>query len=787
MEKGLTLEQAQEKLKEIGKNEISSGQSSSAIKIFLSQFPSFVNLILFTAAIFSFVIKSNLDAIFILAILILSAFLGFIQEYRAEKSLEKLKNFITPLSRVIRNGKPTRIQSNELVPGDVVVINEGERIPADATLIVSHNIEADESLLSGESLPVIKKQNDQVFSGTLITKGKGVILIEKTGLHTRLGQIAETLVGVKSDKTPLQIQLQKLGKTLSVIIFFIALSIIPIGIAQGRTLLPLAILAISIGVAAIPESLPAVVTIALAIGTNRMARKNAIVRKMSSVETLGTTQVLLIDKTGTLTQNSMRVKKSVLRKTHNLNLLLKMCVIGNTAELIQKKNTNDFDIVGDKTDGALLLFAKENIKDLEKIKSEGEIIDEYTFDYKTKIITTLWKENGKINAFVRGAPETLLERSKLNGKEKKEIRKSFESLAGLGLRVIGFSHKIISRDDSRARKELEKNLEFIGFVGIYDPPRKEVKESVHAAKIAGLHTVIVTGDNPITALTIAKEIGLIEENEDVVTGEELAKFDDDELTSILPKTRIFARTTPEDKLRLVTLFKKMGFVVGVTGDGVNDALALKKADVGIAMGEKGTDVAKEASDIVLTDDNFSTLISAIAEGRTIYKNILKSITYLLASNLSEISLIIIAIILGLPSPLLPTQILWINLVTDGLPALALASDSKNNNILRNAPIDSHKPILSNHRLIFILTTGFFLSLIFITLFKILLSIYSIKVSGIIIFNTLIATHMLLAFIIRGQNIFKINKFLILSAIFTLLLQLFVNINPFFSKLLHLAL
>ncbi len=786
MEKGLTSHEAQKKLIAFGKNEITAQERANYFNLFLAQFPTFINAILGIAALLSFIIGSSIDGIFILVILLLNAIFGFVQEYRAEKSLDKLKEYVKPEVRVIRDGKEIQVQAAELVPEDIVLLSEGDRIPADGKLTANKIIEVDESILTGESLPVVKNHNDSVFLGTLVTKGTNRLIVEKTGMQTYFGQIAKTLSSVTADKTPLEKRLDSLAKTLSIIIIFAAALIIPIGIFQGKELFPILLLAISIGVAAIPEGLPAVVTIALAVGALRMAKKRAIVRKMSSVETLGAVQIILTDKTGTLTQNIMRVKKFWLADNQAKPDFIKACIFGNTASLIEKAEKNSFDVVGDKTDGALLLFAQQT-GNLESIKNSGKILDEYSFDPQTKTVTTIWENNNTKRVFVRGAPEVVLEKSRLKEQEKRNVTKLFEEYAKEGLRIIGFGTKILDHTGSIRREEAEKDITFLGFVGIYDPPRREAKQAVQEADLAGIKTIMVTGDNHLTALAIAREIGLIEKDEDVVTGEEMEKLPDLELAELALRTRIFARTKPEDKLRLVSLFKKQGFVVGVTGDGVNDALALKRSDVGIAMGEKGTDVAKEASDIVLIDDNFSTLVRAVEEGRTIYNNIVKAITYLLTGNLSEIALVFFAALFGMPNALLPTQILWINLVTDGIPALALATDSKDPQILRRKPRNPNAPILSNHRLVFITTVGISLSLFFLLLFKALLNITSSETfARTIVFNFLILSHMAIAFIVRGGSIFKMNKFLVIGVLVTLLLQVIITFTPFFQSIFHLG-
>ncbi|MBI2195980.1 MAG: cation-translocating P-type ATPase [Candidatus Levybacteria bacterium] len=787
MDHGLTSSEAREKLKSFGTNEIKAKKSFNALSVFLSQFPSFINAILFVGAVFSVLIGNFIDASFILSIILLSAIFGFAQQYNAEKSLEKLKSYVKPFSRVIRNGKEEEIPSSELVPGDIVILNEGENIPADGKIVISRHLEIDESALTGESIPVAKSDKDPIFSGTLISKGKGRMIVTKTGMDTRFGQIAKTLASIDSDKTPLQKNLSGLGKIISAVAVAIAFLIVPIGLLQNRDLVELTLLSISAAVAAIPEGLPAVITIALAIGTSRMAKKKAVVRKMSAVETLGAVQIILSDKTGTLTQNEMRVKEFFLGQKAEENLFLKACVVGNTASLVTKGSDDKFEAVGDKTDAAILLFAKEKVNNLSKLTDGGKVVDEFVFDPKTKLITTIWEENNKRYVFVRGAPEIIVDSSNLSENEKLKAKEEFEKHAKLGLRIIGFGFKNDQDKKLKERKFLEKNLEFLGFVGIYDAPRPEALKAVKQARAAGIRTIMVTGDNELTALAIAKEVGLIEKNEDVVTGADIDKLSDEELEKLVGKTAVFARTKPEDKLRLTTILKKQGYIVGVTGDGVNDSLALKKADVGIAMGQKGTDVAKEASDIVLSDDNYSTLIRAVLEGRTIYNNILKSITYLLSSNLSEISLIMFAAVLKMPDPLLPTQILWINLVTDGLPALALASDNRNNSVLAQKPRDPKKGILTARRLLFIFAVGLSISTILIFIFSELLASNSHTFSRTIIFNLLISLHLILAFLIRGRSILRLNKLLIFAVFSTLILQFIITTTPFLQKIFQLGL
>lgn len=784
METGLSTTQVLAQKREFGKNTITTTQHFSALKLLVSQFPTLLNGILLVGAVFSLLINDPIDASFIFAVLLINGVIGFVQEYRAEKSLEKLKTLVTPLSRVIRDEKETEIPTSDLVPGDLVILSEGDRVPADGTLSQSHHIAVDEAMLTGESLAVVKTHSDTVFAGTLVTKGTGHMKVIQIGMNTRLGKIAATLTTVKADKTPLQIKLDGLGKLISLIAILFAALIIPVSLSHGAALIPTILVAVSVAIAAIPEGLPAVVTIALAIGTSRMAKKNAIVRKMPVVETLGAVQVVLIDKTGTLTKNQMRVKTHWLTKENTLPALLKASLLGNTASIVEKISTqggpaSGWDVLGDQTDGALLLWAIEQNYDMQKFHESGKLLEEFTFDPETATITNVWEENGTKHVFVRGAPEVLLEKSIGTNEEKEVISQQIETFAKQGLRVIGFAQKADENHNIHDRTHVEKHLQFLGIVGIYDAPRDEARAAVLEAKRAGIHTVMVTGDNETTALTIAREVGLIENNEDVITGDELDAMPDEEVLKILPHVRIFARSKPEDKLRLVELFKKAGFVVGVTGDGVNDALALKRSDVGIAMGDSGTDVAKEASDIILTDDNFSTLVKAVEEGRTIYKNIQTAITYLLAGNLSEITFIFFASLLGLSTPFHPTQILWINIITDGLPALALASDVKDENVLNEKPRDPNAPFLSKNRIFLIVFTGLSISVSLLLTYALLLNQNSVVFARTIVFNLILFLHLVIIFFLRDKSIFRVNRFLVISIIVSIAAQILVNILPIF--------
>jgi len=784
MDHGLSKEEVAVNTKRFGKNVITTEETSSAVRLFFSQFISTINAVLFGAGILALVLHNTIDAVFIAAIILMDGVFGFIQEYRAEQAIKKLKNFIKPICRVVRDGKEQEIAVTDIVPGDIVVLQEGDRIPADGKITHSIHLEIDESILTGEAIPVIKSAKEDVFGGTFVSKGKGRFVVEKIGEQTRFGQIAEQLSTLTADQTPLQKQIAKLSKALSFVAMGVALLILPIGVSEHRAFFPILLVAISIGVAAIPESLPVVITIALALGTSRMAKKNAIVRKMAAIETLGSVQMILTDKTGTLTQNKLEVKHVWLRKKELLSPLYSACVLGNTAALsIEQNNT---EIVGDKTDGALLFWAHKQT-DVEKIRETYVILDEYTFDPIAKTITVVARHNEKTVAFVRGAPEEVVKKCVLSQKEVEEITREFETMAKSGLRVIALAHKHEQHHEYKTREHIEKNLEFLGLVAMEDPPRVEAKNAIAQARLAGIRVVMVTGDNPLTARAIAREVGLTTDNETVVTGEDLKKITDGKLMQVIQQVVIFARTSPEDKLRLTNAAKQAGLVVCVTGDGVNDALALKRADVGVAMGEKGTDVAKEASDIVIADDNFATLIEAIHEGRKIYQNIERAITYLLSGNLSELALIIFGLLWGLPIPLLPTQILWMNLVTDGVPALALAGDPAERFLLHKKPREQNNAILSLSQTFFIFGSGIFLAFLFLLVFFFLFTMHGVSLAKArtIMFAVIILSHMTLSFIVRGKAKLSSNKFLVIGVIITLLLQVLISTVPVLQDIFHL--
>jgi len=703
--KGLSSQKAQVLLKQYGYNEISEVKQFTLIKSFIGQFDNVLILLLVGAGGISFIVGERLDSLFIFLIVILNAFFGLYQEYKAEKALSHLKKLTTTTIRVIRDGKEQQIDSRCIVPSDIIYIEEGTKIPADCQIIESRNLEVNEASLTGESLPVIKNSHDpnsnQLFMGTVVAKGRGYAQVLKTGNYTKFGTIAKTLTTIKETRTPLQKKLDVFTKQIGIIGIIASLTVFFLSFIQDKNPVESFIFAVSLAVAAVPEGLPAVMTITLAIGVERMAKKKAIVRKLNAIEALGSVTLIATDKTGTLTANQMRVKKIFIENNiyeitnpppltnQPFSKIVLNGILCSTATLVTKvDHGKDFDIIGDATEGALLLMAHKVGIASETVREKWKIIDELLFNPVTKRMTVVATDGKEKFVFTKGAPESVLSISSyiLIGNKVTPLRphyisrieSEFERFARQGLRMIAFSYK--ENDNS----DLEKNQVFLGFVGIADPVREEVKEAVRKTVEAGIKVIMITGDNPLTAEAIGVETGIIKEGDDIITGKQLDDYSDQELMPILAKVKIFARTSPEHKYRLVKLLQKQGEVVAVTGDGVNDALALKQADVGVAMGITGTDVAKETADMIITDDNFATLVGAVEQGRNIFNHIKNAIKYLLACNMGEVVYILTAVIFRLPI-LTPLQLLYINLVTDGLPAIALAFSPNDSNIMREKP------------------------------------------------------------------------------------------------------
>ncbi len=672
---------------------------------------------LMAAAGLSFVLGDALDGILILMILILNALLGFVQEFKAEKALAALKQMTVGVVKVLRDGIPVELPSTQLVPGDIIFLEEGDKVPADATLVEALHIEINEAALTGESLPVEKNSTTEssVYMGTIVTRGRATARVTTTGMRTKFGSIATKLSQIKDDETPLEKKMIILGKQLGIVALASAGVIFGLGFIRHDPLFESILTAISLAVAAVPEGLPAVVTITLAVGTQRMARQRSILRKLSAIESLGSVTVIATDKTGTLTQNDMKVTdvwiegkaykpEDLVRKPPHLHDMMEVGVLCNNASLSRAFQKERPSVIGDKTEGSLLLFAHDLNLPPEGFRESGTFIEEFAFTSNLKMMTVVWKLNGKTVALTKGAPEAVLSRcdrflsrgklATLDGAARQRIEKAFRAFAARGLRMIAFAKKDIDWKN-QPRDHVESKLTFLGFVGIADPPRLEILPAVKNAKRAGITTIMITGDNELTAQAIAEDVGLFSSGDEVLTGAQLEKLSDAQARRALLKTRVFARTTPEQKYRIVQLLQKMGHIVAVTGDGVNDALALKQADVGVAMGITGTDVAKEAADMIITDDNYASLVVAIEEGRTIFDNIKSSTKYLIGCNLGEIGAITGGVLFGWPFILSPLHILYVNLVTDGLPAIGLSLTPKQGDIMSRKP-RTEKAIFNKH-------------------------------------------------------------------------------------------
>lgn len=750
---GLTKHQAQEALKKYGPNLLPATSGSSALKIFISQLQNPFTIVLLIAVFLSFLVGDKIDALLILAILMLNTALGFWQEYKASKELEALRKLEVLYSRVLRDGIEVEIPSSEIVPGDLVILESGDKIPADGEILESYSLQVNESILTGESLPNLKttkKDENNLFFGTTVVSGRAKFIVTKTGLHTRFGSIAKTLTEVEEEKTPLEQSLSGFIKGVAILVVLVSLGIMIIRLIQGFELIETLLISIAMLVAAVPEGLPAVVTIVLAMGVRKMYRKKALVRKMVAVESLGAATVILSDKTGTLTKNEMRVRE--VKAVEELELL-KCAVLCNSASLVIKEDGGSFDVLGDTTEGALLLWAKDKGIDYELMRSEGKLLEEIPFSLESRKMTVIWEHKGKKASYTKGAPEVILKELNLSEKEFEAWEKEYQKMAKIGLRVLAFS----------------KDKQFLGLIGIADQIRPEVKEAIRVAKEAGIKVVMVTGDNELTAKEIAGQVGLLSEGDEILTGIQLNELDDRALKSRIGKIGVFARITPEQKYRLVKVYQDLGEVVAVTGDGVNDALALKQAQIGVSMGKSGTDVAKEASDVVLLDDNFATLVLAVEQGRVIYANFLKVIKFLMTGNFSEILLISIASIFALPTPLLPTQILWINFVTDGLPALALGFDSPSSNIMRVPPKKEHN-ILNPAMIRYILIGGILIAVLCIIVFWVVNASFGLQSARAATFTVMVVLQMILPFAIRRHHSIFSNKKLLGSVLLMLIFQ-----------------
>lgn len=807
---GLTREEAERRLKIYGYNQIENKKKISPIKIFLSQFNDLIIWVLIAATIISGLMGDTADAITIVIIVVMNAILGFVQEFKTEKSLEALKELAAPTCKVVRSGKISVINAELLVPGDIILLETGDKIPADAMVIEETNLLVDESLLTGESLGVQKSvhgKNGSLYMGTNVLTGKAKARVTLTGMDTEMGKIANMLDNIESERSPLRDKLDNIGKVLVVLCIIICVAVTVLGVFRGQPLGEMFMLGVSLAVAAIPEGLAAIVTIALALGVSRMLKRNALVRKLPAVETLGCTSVICSDKTGTLTQNNMTVKViHVNGKTYTEGfdkipqgeMLKNAFVYCNDCNYDFKEGNLKKALMGDPTETALIKAYFKDGRSIKGFVEKEKRIYDIPFDSNRKMMTVISRgERGDI-CYVKGAPERIINKCKyilmngekvlLHGAIKERVLKTVEDMSFKALRCIAAAYKDTDLDK---RGNLEEGLVFLGIAGIIDPPRKEVKDSIFKCHTAGIRVVMITGDHKNTAFAIGKELDICKNMDEVITGEDLDKLSDSELLSKIEKLRIFARVTPKHKLRIVQNFKKLDYIVSMTGDGVNDAPAVKEADIGISMGISGTDVTKEASSMILLDDNFSTIVSAVEEGRTIYDNIRKFIRYLLSCNLGEVLTMFIAAIFSLKTPLLPIQILFINLATDGLPAIALGVDPGSEDIMYKKPRHKNESIFAHGLKEKILIRGSLIGVC--TVLSFLVGAHfgmSLETCRTLALGTLIMSQLLHVFECRSENksLFEINPFTniyLLGAVsFSIAMLLAIVYVPFLAKVFH---
>lgn len=818
IKQGLTSEESKRRLIENGENKLDEGKTKSVLALLFEQLKDVLVCVLLGSALLTVIVKHEyIDAIIILSVVVINAIVGVVQELKAEKALSALKNMTSPKALVIRNGVNLEIDSKEVVVGDIVVLDAGRYVPADLRLIESVNLQIEESSFTGESIPAQKNANDifsedlsvaditnMAFMSTLVTYGRGVGVVIGTGNNTKIGDIAK-LLDEEEDKTPLQKKMNKLGKTLGYGAIVICVLIFIIGVLQKREIIDMFITAISLAVAAIPEGLVAIIAIVLAMGVTRMSKKNAIIKKLPAVETLGSVNFICSDKTGTLTQNKMTVVKSYFKSDSEYNLI-KSLILCSDADIV------DDMPIGDPTEVAFISYGIKNGIYKKQLNDECERVGEVPFDSERKLMSTLNKEHEKYRVHTKGAIDNLLKLctgilignsiSELTQDIKNEILNAANSMSDEALRVIGVAYK--DTNTIIPEGEYEKDLILTGMVGMIDPPRLEVKNSIKRAHNAGINVVMITGDHKNTAFAIAKELNITEDIKACMTGDELEKLSDENLKEIVSTYRVFARVSPEHKVRIVKALKANSNIVSMTGDGVNDAPSLKIADIGVAMGITGTDVAKGASDMILTDDNFTTIVTAIEEGRNIYNNIKKSIMFLLSCNIGEVISILIATLLGMPIPLIASQILWVNLVTDTFPALALGVDKSNIDVMSKPPRNTNESFFAQGAWFRAIVGGTLIGVLTLSAFVIGLLEQGISINNLsaatkdqlsyartMAFIVLTLSQLFYAYTMRDEkeSIFKVgvfsNKFLNYSLVIGFILQFSLISIPFFAKAFNL--
>jgi len=839
---GLSQEEVQRRLAECGLNELAERKRVSPWRLFLEQFKNFLIIILLVAIALSAILGEVADAVVIFVIVLFAAGLGFFQEYRAERAMEALKKMAAPQARVIRGGEEKLVLACELVPGDIVLLSTGDRVPADMRLIEAVNLRTDEAPLTGESTPVEKTVEplegemavgdrvNMAFMGTVVVHGRGKGVVTATGMATEFGKIAALLGEVEKERTPLQVNLDRLGKYIGIAALVLCFILASIGVMRGDEVLEMVIWGVSLAVAAVPEALPAVVTISLALGVQRMVKRHALIRKLPAVETLGCTTFICSDKTGTLTQNQMMVRRIFVedklmevtgrgyepvgsfyvdgrpvdvQREAGLKLLLQGIALCNDASMVCVDGT--WGVRGDPTEGALLVAAAKAGLDKEELCRQYPRVDEIPFTAETKKMTTIHRAaGGELIAYSKGAPEVVLESCKsihLGGVEKeldvadrRRVLGIAQQMAEAALRVLGVAYKRLPENTLEAA---DSDMVFLGLVGMIDPPREEAKDAVRLCEQAGIKSVMITGDHKLTAVAIAKELGLLKGGI-ALSGEEMDRISDEEFERIVERVEVYARVSPAHKLRVVEALAKKGHVVAMTGDGVNDAPALKKADIGVAMGITGTGVSKEAADMVLTDDNFASIVAAVEEGRGIFDNIKKYLMYLLSSNLGEVLLMAVAILfgplIGLPYgaiPLIAIQILFVNLVTDGLPAIALSVDPPAPDIMQRKPRPRGQGVFTMPVVVLIMVGGVWSCLVNLGIFKWALDAGKTMIEAqCLCFLTLIMIQFFKAYNFRSErhSVFKLgffrNKWLNLAVGSQILLMLVIIYVPVFQDVFH---
>ena len=817
---GLTQQQVKHRLNNFGLNQLPQEERTSWFDLWLVQFKDFMVLVLVVAVIISGVLGELADAAAIFAIVILNAVMGFVQEFRAEKSLQALKKLSAPQAKVRRDGEVQEIPAQELVPGDLITVAVGDKIPADARVVESNHLKVNEASLTGESTAVMKREatlegeraigdrSNMLHLGTTVVEGRAKAVVTNTGLNTEMGQIAGLLQQKVKKLTPLQKRLKTLSKWIVFTCLLACIAVMGLGVLRGASIYRMFLSGVSLAVAAIPEGLPAIVTLVLALGVQRLIKCNAVVRKLPAVETLGCATVICSDKTGTLTTNKMVVEQIYMNNkiyygqvegfaNPALQKILKISALCNNAEV---KAGQSPAIIGDPTEGALLLAAREAGIRRNDLQNKYQQLLEVPFTSQRKRMSVIAQDSQQSELLIKGAPEVILARSKyyyhrgqvkkLTTAKREEILAQNQAFAEQALRVLGVGYRELSlhldRDDLA---QYEEQIIFVGLVGMIDPPRPEVKKAIGDCKKAGISPKMITGDHKETAVAIAKKLNLAVQEKSVITGDQLSKLSDSQLVARIDELSVLARVSPEDKLRIVKALQKKGQIVAMTGDGVNDAPAIKEADIGIAMGQKGTDVTKEASSLILADDNFATIVAAVAEGRGIYNNIRKFIRYLLSCNVGEILTMFFSSLLALPLPLVAIQILWVNLVTDGLPALALGVDPADDDIMEQPPRNPQESIFSGGLQWKILGQGLLIGLS--TLFVFLLGLrYSsdIATARTMAFTNLVIAQLFFVFSCRSEqfSVFRINPvsniYLILAVILSFFMHYLVLYLPVLQQL-----